>query len=89
MTLHEPVTSLQAVRDHLLGQFHHLQVIGVCPIEFKLGEFGVVLEGDAFVAEIAPDLVDPLEVADQQAFEIKLKGNAQVQILVQAGCGGS
>ena len=60
-----------------------LQVIGVGHVELELGELGVVLEGDALVAEIAPDLVDPIQPAHQQAFEVKLKRNAQVEILVE------
>ena len=49
------------VGDHLLGQFHDLQIIGVGPIEFKLREFRVVLERNAFVAEVASDLVDSFQ----------------------------
>ncbi len=60
-----------------------MQVIGVCPIEFELRELGVVLERDALVAEVAPDLVDLFEVADQQAFEIKFERDAKIHILVE------
>ncbi len=42
-----------------------------------------MLERDAFVAEVASDLIDPLEVADQQTLEIQLERDAQVHVLFQ------
>ena len=69
--------------DHLLGQLHHLQVVGIGPVELELGELGVMGAVDAFVAEVAPDLVDALQVAHQQAFEVQLERDAQVQVLLE------
>ena len=37
----------------------------------------------ALVAELAPDLEDLLEAAHQQALEMQLGGDAQVEVLVQ------
>ncbi len=39
-----PQHLLRRVGDHLLSQFHDLQVIGVSPVKLKLGELGVMLE---------------------------------------------
>ena len=35
---------LGRVRDHLLGQLHDLQVVGIRPVELQLRELRVVLE---------------------------------------------
>jgi hypothetical protein len=60
-----------------------LQVIGVGPVELELGEFGVVLVRNAFVTEIAPDLVHFFQIANQQALEIQFERDAQVHLLFQ------
>ena len=71
------------ISDHLLGQFHHLQIVRICPIEFQLSEFGVVLERNAFIAEVTPDLIHPFQIADQQTFEIQLERDTQIHILIE------
>ena len=42
-----------------------------------------MLEGHAFIAEIAPDLIDPFQPADQQPFEIQLKRDPQEKVLME------
>ena len=71
------------VGEHVLGQFHHAVIVDVGFVEFQHREFGVVLVADALVAEVAPDLVDRVVAADQQALEVQLEADAQVQILVK------
>ena len=66
------------ISDHLFGQRHDLLVIGVGHIKLELRELGVVFERNPFIAEVAPDLIYPIEHAHQQPFEIELKRNAQV-----------
>jgi len=39
--------------------------------------------GDAFVAEDATQLVNPVQPADDEPLEVKLKGDAQVEVLVE------
>ena len=63
--------------QHLLGEGHQFAVIGVGLIELEHGELGVVLGADAFVAEIAVDLEDPLKTAHHQPLQIQLRGDAQ------------
>ncbi len=58
------------VAYHLLGEFHDLKIIGIGPVELKLGELRIVLERNAFVAEVAADLVDAFQVADEQPLEV-------------------
>ncbi|MPM47145.1 hypothetical protein SDC9_93853 [bioreactor metagenome] len=71
------------VGDHVLGQFHDLQVICVGPVELKLGKLRVMFIRNAFIAEVAADLVDAVKAAHYQAFEVQLKGDAQVEVLLQ------
>ena len=42
-----------------------------------------MLEADALVAEVTPDLVDAVQAAHRQPLEIELEADAQVEILVQ------
>src|SRR5690606_40413165 len=54
----------------------------VCSSDLN-GEFGVVARGHTLVAEVAVDLEDLLEAADDQALEVQLRGDAQVHGQVQ------
>ena len=58
-------------------------VVRVGLVELQHGELGIVLRAYAFVAEVAVDLVDPVEAADDEALEVKLRGDAQKKILVE------
>ena len=78
-----PMASLRDVADHVLGQVHDLVVRGVGLVQLEHGELGVVPGADAFVAEVAVDLVDALEAADDQALEVQLRRDAQEQVEVQ------
>ena len=80
---HAAVHFLTGERYHLLGQLHYLEIIGVSPIKLQLGKFRVVLERDTLVTEIAANLVDSLQVADQQTLQIEFKRNPQVQVLLE------
>ena len=62
---------------------HHVGVVGVRLVELQHGELRIVGPVHALVPEVVPDLVDPLEPADQQPLEIELVGDAQVQRHVQ------
>ncbi len=74
---------LRGVAEHLFNEAHDLLIIEVSAIELKLGEFRVVLVGDAFIAEVAADFINAVEAADEQTLQIELEGDSQVQILVQ------
>ena len=69
--------------DHLLRAPHDVVVVGVGFVELELREFGIVLEADALVAEVAADLVDAVESAHDQPLQIQFKADAQVEVLVQ------
>ena len=63
----------------LLGQLHDVVVVGVGLVELQHGEFRIVGPVHPFVPEVVPDLVDPLEAADQQPLEVQLVGDPQVE----------
>ena len=44
---------------------------------------GIVTGGDAFVAEVAVDLIDAIQAADDQALEVQLGGDAQEKIDIE------
>jgi hypothetical protein len=55
--------------------------VGLVPLDHR--ELGVVLVGDALVAEVLAQLVDALQAADDEALEVQLGGDAQVEVAVQ------
>ena len=67
----------------LLGQRHQLLVVGVGLVELEHRELGVVLRRDALVPEVARDLVDALEAADDEPLQIQLRRDAQEEIHVE------
>ncbi len=58
-------------------------VVGVGLVELEHGELGIVLRRDAFIAEVAVDLIHALQAAYHQPLEIQLRRNAQVEIDVE------
>ena len=74
---------MRDLREQLLGQVHQVVVVGVGLVELEHGELGVVLRRDAFVAEVAVDLVDAVEAADHQALQVELGRDAQKQIDIE------
>ncbi len=78
-----PFTSSATCLSKLLGEVHQVVVVGVGLVELEHGELGVVAGGDALVAEVAVDLVDAIEAADDEALEIKLRGDAQEKIDIE------
>ena len=69
--------------NHLFGHRHQVLVVAVGLIELEHRELGIVPRRDAFVAEIAVDLVHALEAAHDQPLEIQLGRDAQKQIDVE------
>ena len=52
-------------------------------IELQHGELGIVFAGNAFIAKITIDLIDAVESSYQQALQIQLRGDAQVEIEIK------
>ena len=68
--------------DQLTGQIEHHVVVGEGLIGLQHRELGVVLVGDALVAEGAAHLEDLLHAAHAQPLEIQLGRDAQIEIEV-------
>ena len=66
--------------DQFLDQIRYFFEIGIRPVGFEHGEFGIVLSRDSLVAEVATDLEHFVEPAYEQPFQIKLRSDAQIQI---------
>ncbi len=81
--MRRPADFLRQRSEELLGQSHQVAVIAISLIELEHGELGIVLGGDPFIAEIAVDLVHAVEPADHQSLQIKLRGNAQVEVEIE------
>ena len=69
--------------EQLLGELHHPAVVLVGDVDLHAGELGVVRAVHALVAEVLAQLVDTVESADDQLFEVELRGDAQVEVDVE------
>ena len=78
-----PLTCCGYVDDELFGEAHEIVVVGVGLVELEHGELGVVAGADAFVAEVAVDLEDAVEAADDEALEVELGGDAEEEVDVE------
>ena len=74
---------LRDLTHQLLGQIHQITIIAVCLVELEHREFGIVPRRDAFVAKVPVDLEHFLEAADDEALQIELGRNPQIQIHVE------
>src|SRR5690606_12579787 len=66
-----------------LGQFHHIVVIRESLVRLQHGKFGIMLEANALVAEVLPNFKDSLQAANQQALQVQLVRNAQIEITLR------
>ena len=71
------------VGDELLGQLHHVAVVGIGLVQLEHRELGVVPGRQSLVAEHPGQLEHPLEPADDEALEVQLGGDAQVEVEVE------
>ena len=69
--------------DEIFSNLHEVVVVGVGLVELEHGEFRVVLGADALVAEVAIDLVDAIESADDEALQVELRGDAEKEVLIE------
>ena len=69
--------------DERLDGFHHRRVVTERAVGFEHGELGVVPAREAFVAEILPDLEEPINAAHEQPLVIQLQRDAQVEVAAE------
>ena len=72
------------VAEKFFREIHQIFIGCICLIEFHHREFRVVAYRDAFVAEVAVDLENPVQTANNKAFQVQLRGNAEVQFHIQS-----
>ena len=78
-----PSVSVGDALDERLDPLHRVAVVRIRLVPLEHRELGVVLVGDALVAEDPADLVDALEAADDQALQVQLGRDAEVEVLVE------
>ena len=69
--------------EQLLDPIHRVAKVRVRLVPLEHRELGLVLVRDALVAEVLADLVHALEPADDQALEVELGGDAEIEVGVQ------
>ncbi len=69
--------------EHRLDPVHRVAEVGVRLVPLEHRELGLVLVRDALVAEVLADLVHALEPSHDQALEVQLGRDAQVEVRVQ------
>ena len=67
----------------VLDPRHRVPVIRIRLVPLEHRELGLVLVGDAFVAEVLTELVHALEPADDQALQVQLGRDPQVHVLLE------
>ena len=77
------VDALRQVDHERLGQLHHALDIRVGLVELQHRVLGAVPLVHALVAENAPDLKDAVEAADDEALQIELEGDSEVELHVK------
>mmetsp|Transcript_2418 Transcript_2418/g.6490 ORF Transcript_2418/g.6490 Transcript_2418/m.6490 type:complete len:480 (+) Transcript_2418:811-2250(+) len=75
-----PADFLDESRDEFLAHVHQVVVIGIGLVELEGGEFGIVGQIDALVAELPADFVDPVQASYHQHLEVQFGRHAQVQV---------
>ncbi len=83
LDLRRPEHLERHVLDELLDPLHRVPVVGVGLVPLEHRELGLVLVGDALVAKVLAELVDALEPADDEALEVELGRDAQVEVGVE------
>ena len=81
--LRRPDRFLRRALHQRLRPLHRVVVVGVGLVPLELRELRRVLVGDALVAEVLRDLVHLLEPADDQALQVQLVRDAEVDVLVE------
>src|SRR5215218_6594010 len=80
------IASRRAIRrlgDQHLEVVRGLLVVGVGLVPLQHRELGVVLVGDALVTEVLAELVDAVDAADDEALEVELGGDPQVEVAIE------
>src|SRR5215210_364845 len=69
--------------EERFGTVHHGTVIGIRLVPLQHGELGLMAAVHTLVAEVLAYLVDAFETTDDEALEIELVGDPQIEGLIQ------
>src|SRR2546428_1759953 len=69
--------------QQFFGEIDECAVVDVGPVKLEHREFGIPAVADAFVAEVAIDLVNARHAADDQPLQVELGRDAQKKVDVQ------
>ena len=83
LDLGRPQHPLGDLGDQQLEVVRGLLVVGVGLVPLEHRELGVVLVRDALVAEVLAELVDAVDAADDEALEVELGRDPQVEVAVE------
>ena len=71
------------VTIHIFRQIHHTIVICICLIKFHQRKFRIMAGIKTLITEDTADLVNSFQTADDQSLQVKLKRNAEFEILIE------
>ena len=77
------VDGVDHLGDELFGHVHEVVVVRVGHVELTGGELRVMGKIDTLVTELAANLVDAVDTADDEHLQVKLGGDAHVHVDVQ------
>src|SRR6516162_6059587 len=81
--LERPQHCLGHVSHQALSELDHVAEVGVGLVKLQHGELGIVLSGNTFVAEVTIDLVDAVESTHNQALQVKLRRDAEIEVQIK------
>ena len=75
---------IRDLMEEAFGPFGHIAEVGISLIEFDGGEFRIMAVIDAFVTENASDFVNAVDAANHAFLEVKLGGDAKIEIAIES-----
>src|SRR5699024_8352610 len=78
-----PQIFLRHIAVQILRQVHHPIIVSISLIQFHEGKLRIMSRVKSLVSEHTADLVNSLQSSYDQSLEIKLKGDTELEILVQ------
>src|SRR5699024_8549752 len=78
-----PQNFLRHIAVQILRQVHHPIIVSISLIQFHEGKLRIMSRVKSLVSEHTADLVNSLQSSYDQSLEIKLKGDTELEILVQ------
>ena len=78
-----PVGGHRGNHHQILGELHHVLVVGVSLVTLEQRELGIVAGRKALIAKDTADFVNAFKPADEQPLEMQLECDAEKQVAIQ------